>query len=90
MIVKLKLYSEIHNISVEDDETILTSAMEQGVEPPFSCQIGICSTCRAKLESGTISMDCHDSLTDEEVDEGWVLTCQAHPVSNNVYLNYDY
>lgn len=87
--VKIILYSEEIEFLVEPDETILTAAQREGEDPPFSCQIGACSTCRAKLLSGKVFMDEHDSLTDEEIDEGYVLTCQAHPLTDDVVIDYD-
>lgn len=87
--VKIILYNQENEMTVEPDETILTAAIREGYDPPFSCQIGACSTCRAKLISGTVIMDEHDALTDSEIEEGYVLTCQAHPTSDNVLVNFD-
>jgi ring-1,2-phenylacetyl-CoA epoxidase subunit PaaE len=87
--VKIILYSEEVEFLVEPDETVLTAAQREGQDPPFSCQIGACSTCRAKLISGKVFMDERDSLTDEEIEEGYVLTCQAHPLTDDVVIDYD-
>jgi ring-1,2-phenylacetyl-CoA epoxidase subunit PaaE len=87
--VKIILYSEEVEFLVEPDETVLTAAQREGQDPPFSCQIGACSTCRAKLISGKVYMDERDSLTDEEIEEGYVLTCQAHPLTDDVVIDYD-
>lgn len=87
--VQVNLYGEEFIITVEPDETILTAAMRQGYDPPFSCQIGACSTCRAKLLSGKVHMDERDALTDEEIDMGYILTCQSHPLTDNVIVDYD-
>jgi ring-1,2-phenylacetyl-CoA epoxidase subunit PaaE len=87
--VKIKLYEEEAEITVSPDLSILQAAMEAGLDPPFSCQLGACATCKAKLKSGKILMDEHDALTDEEIQEGWVLTCQSHPLTDNVYIDYD-
>jgi ferredoxin len=88
--VKVLLYTDEYNIVVEPDEVILTSAKRDGLEPPFSCQIGACGTCRAKLVSGEITMDECDALTDEEIAEGWILTCQSHPLTDDVVVDYDW
>ncbi len=87
--VKVILYNEELEMTVKPDETILTAAQREGFDPPFSCQIGACSTCRAKLESGKVYMEEHDALTDMEIEDGYVLTCQAHPISDDVIVNYD-
>jgi len=87
--IKLKIYSEESEINVNPDETILEAALREGFDSPFSCQIGACATCRAKLISGQVNMIERDALTDEEIEEGYVLTCQAHPISDDVYIDYD-
>jgi len=86
-------------IIMDDEETevelaqsgnsVLEAAMDAGVDAPFSCQGGVCATCRAKVTSGKVVMDSNMALTDEEVEEGFILTCQAHPASANVVVNYD-
>lgn len=70
-------------------ETILDAAMQQGLEPPYSCAGGACGTCKAKVLLGRAVMDQNHVLDDAEVDDGYVLTCQAHPVSEEVRLDYD-
>ncbi len=87
--VKIILYGDEHQVTVEPGDTVLTSAMYAGIDPPFSCQIGACSTCRAKLVSGKVVMDERESLTDEEIDDGYILTCQSHPLTDDVVVNYD-
>jgi ring-1,2-phenylacetyl-CoA epoxidase subunit PaaE len=87
--VKINLYAEEHEFEVDPDETILTAAMREGHDPPFSCQIGACATCRAKLKSGKVRMDAEDALTDEDKRDGYVLTCQSHPLTDDVFIDYD-
>ncbi len=71
-------------------ETILEAAIKAGVEAPFSCRSAICSTCMAKLEEGTVKMDMNHVLTDEELADGYIVTCQSHPTSDKVRINYDF
>ncbi len=71
-------------------ETILEAAIKAGIEAPFSCRSAICSTCMAKLEEGTVKMDMNHVLTDEELEEGYIVTCQSHPTSEKVRITYDY
>ena len=71
-------------------ETILEAAIKAGIEAPFSCRSAICSTCMAKLEEGTVKMDMNHVLTDEELDEGYIVTCQSHPTSDKVRITYDF
>jgi ferredoxin-NADP reductase len=69
--------------------TILQTARQMGMAPPFSCEMGSCATCMAILREGTATMHVNNALTAEEVDEGWVLTCQAVPTSPSVHVVYE-
>jgi len=88
--VKIKLYTEEHEIDIEEDEVILTAALGKGLEPPFSCQIGACASCKALLKSGEVRSDWNDALTDDEIAQGFILTCQSHPLTDDVSIDYDY
>lgn len=70
-------------------ENILDAALKHGVDLPFACKGGVCATCRAKVETGTVEMDVNYSLAPDEIEAGFVLTCQAHPRSPNVKVNFD-
>lgn len=70
-------------------DNILDAAMENGADLPFSCKGGVCATCKAKVIKGEVEMDMNHSLTDQEVAEGMILTCQAHPVSDDVEIDFD-
>lgn len=72
-----------------DGETILSELESEGVDAPYSCKGGVCSTCKAKVIKGNVTMDLNYTLTDAEVAEGYVLCCQAHPNSNEVIISYD-
>jgi ring-1,2-phenylacetyl-CoA epoxidase subunit PaaE len=68
---------------------ILDAAMDAGVDTPFSCKGGVCATCRAKLLEGKVEMDMNYALTDDEVASGYILTCQSHPTTPTVIVDYD-
>lgn len=87
--VKVILYGEEHEIDITNGDTILVAGIKAGIDPPFSCQIGACSTCRAKLKSGKVEMEADDALSEEEMEEGFVLTCTSHALTNNVVVDYD-
>ncbi len=71
-------------------ENILDAAIENGADLPFSCKAGVCATCKAKVIKGKVEMDMNHSLTDQEVEDGMILTCQAHPVSDEVEIDFDF
>lgn len=69
--------------------SILDAALENGVDVPFSCKGAVCCTCRAKVLEGKAKMDANFALTDHEVEQGFILTCQAHPVTEVLVVDYD-
>jgi ring-1,2-phenylacetyl-CoA epoxidase subunit PaaE len=70
-------------------ENIIDAGLRSGVELPYSCKGGVCSTCRAKLVAGEVDMDVNFALEDYEVARGFVLTCQSYPVTDKVTVDYD-
>lgn len=69
--------------------TLLESALEQGIELPYSCKGGVCSSCRCKMTAGEVDMDVNFALEDYEVARGFILTCQSYPLSSEVVLDFD-
>jgi ring-1,2-phenylacetyl-CoA epoxidase subunit PaaE len=69
---------------------ILDAAMEHGADLPYSCKGGVCATCKARVTKGKVEMDVNHSLTPEEVEDGMILTCQAHPITDQVEVDYDF
>ena len=78
-----------YNLEMNDDKTILDFALENDIDAPYSCQGGICSTCLARLDKGSVKMDNNQILTDDEIQEGYILSCQSRPTSDEVVINYD-
>ena len=78
-----------YDLVMVEDKTILELALENDIDAPYSCQGGICSTCLAKLNTGSVEMANNQILTDDEIDEGYILSCQARPTSDEVEINYD-
>ena len=70
-------------------DTLLETARSAGMSPPSSCETGSCGTCMARLTEGSARMNNNDALEDDEVAEGWVLTCQALPTSRTVRVVYE-
>lgn len=69
--------------------TILDAAIDAGVDAPFSCKGAVCCTCRAKVLEGKVKMDANFALTEAEVADGFILTCQSHPLTEKVVVDYD-
>ncbi|MCV6604148.1 MAG: phenylacetate-CoA oxygenase/reductase subunit PaaK [Porticoccaceae bacterium] len=72
-----------------DGENLLDAGIDNGVDLPFSCKGGVCATCKAKLVEGDVEMDRTHGLEQYEIDKGFILTCQAHPVSEKVVVDFD-
>ena len=77
---------EEYKFEVEPGVTILESALDQGIDLPYSCQSGLCTACRGKCISGDVRMDEEEGLSEAELNEGYVLTCVGHPVGNGVVI----
>jgi ring-1,2-phenylacetyl-CoA epoxidase subunit PaaE len=69
--------------------TVLDAALKQGIDAPYSCQGGICSSCMARITNGSAVMRKNAILTDGEIAEGLILTCQAHPTTPEIYVDFD-
>ena len=77
-------------VPVAEDESILDAALRAGMDLPFACKGGMCSTCRARLVEGEAQMEVNYSLEPWELKAGFILTCQARPVSDRVVVDYDH
>lgn len=72
-----------------NSKSILDAALQEGADLPFACKGGVCCTCRAKVVEGKVSMDVNYALEPEEVEQGFILTCQAHPLTESVVIDFD-
>ena len=70
-------------------ETLLESARRAGLDPPFNCEAGNCGTCMAILTEGHATMRVNDALEDDEIEEGYVLTCQGIPDTDSITVRYE-
>jgi len=80
---------ETHEVSVPKGKSLLDSLLDQKIDAPFSCTSGACSTCMAKVIEGSADMEACFALDDDEVADGFILTCQAHPTSQKIVISYD-
>ena len=71
---------------VEPNRTILETALDQGIDLPYSCQSGLCTACRGKALSGVVKLDEEEGLSQSERAEGYVLTCVGHPLTDDVVI----
>ncbi|OBK18814.1 2Fe-2S iron-sulfur cluster-binding protein [Mycobacterium asiaticum] len=76
-------------VSLVPGETLLQSARRAGLEPPFNCEAGNCGTCMARLTEGTATMRVNDALDDDEVEDGYILTCQGIPDITPITVRYE-
>lgn len=86
--ISVYLDGRVHELRYEEGRTILATVQRAGLEPPFSCTEGFCGCCMAKLRSGRVRMIKNDFLSERELREGWVLTCQSVPESNVCNVEY--
>ena len=86
--VTIILDGETYQVPVPAGQYIVDAAIDFGIDPPYSCQAGICTTCRGLCKSGKVEMDESEGLSDQELREGYVLTCQAKVVSGPVVIEY--
>ena len=80
---------ETLSLEVPENMTILDAALQKNIDVPYSCQGGVCSSCIAKVSSGSASMIQNNILTDSEIEEGLVLTCQAVPKTQEITVDFD-
>ena len=87
--VQVQLRGEQISVEVPSGKTILQSLIDAKHDAPYSCMSGACSTCMAKVNQGSVKMDVCYALDDDEVAQGYILACQAHPESDDVEITFD-
>jgi 3-ketosteroid 9alpha-monooxygenase subunit B len=85
----IRLDRRKHTVAYHEGDTVLETARRGGLRPPFSCEAGNCATCMAHLDKGSVAMRVNNALSDDELIDGWVLTCQSIPTSAELVVNYD-
>lgn len=78
-----------YSLEINAKDTVLDAALDANVDPPFACMVGACTTCRAKVIEGSVKMKDSEALTAKEIEAGYILTCQSHPTSSVLKINYD-
>ena len=85
----IQLGGRRQSVDYQPGETILETVRRAGLKAPFACQQGNCGTCMAHLTEGEVSMRQNNALDEDDVREGWILTCQSVPTSAEVVVDYD-
>ena len=78
-----------HTVKLAAGETVLESALKNNIDAPYACLGGACGTCKARITTGTVSMEQNFALNTAELEAGFVLTCQSHPTTQAVAVDYD-
>ncbi len=87
--ILLRYEGEEHNLRVGAHQTVLEAALENDIDLPYSCQAGMCTACLGRILQGKVTLDEYDALTEAEVREGFILTCVAHPVTDDVIIEVE-
>jgi ring-1,2-phenylacetyl-CoA epoxidase subunit PaaE len=69
--------------------SILDAALQQGADLPYACKGGMCCTCKARLIEGQVAMNVHWGLEEAEIKQGFILTCQSHPLTQKIIIDFD-
>src|SRR4051794_12176731 len=88
--IVVRLERRKHTLGYHAGDTVLETARRGGLHPPSSCEAGDCATCMAHLDAGTVHMRANQALTQEDLDDGFVLTCQSIPTSAEIVVDYDF
>lgn len=88
-ILYIRLDNQQHRVFIREGESIVEACNRNGIEVPQSCLSGYCSTCKCKLEMGDVRMENNLSLTEGEVRNNYILSCQSYPKTEKLAINFD-
>ena len=87
--VEVILDDEVFQFNMDKSTLVLDAVLKEDIDAPYSCQGGVCSTCIARVTEGKAEMVKNQILTDSEIAEGFILTCQSHPLTPVLKIDYD-
>ncbi len=85
----ITIHGEQTELTVPFDQPVLEIALAAGIDVPFACKGGVCCTCKARLIEGEVAMAVNYGLEPDEIERGFILTCQAHPRTKKLVVDYD-
>jgi ring-1,2-phenylacetyl-CoA epoxidase subunit PaaE len=85
--VSARIFGKTYQFETQESKTILQSGLEQNVPLPFSCQSGLCGMCKMKCNEGKVIMKSNQVLTEKDLQDGYILTCQSLPQSSTININ---
>jgi len=88
--LRIKFGEETFEVEVSAEQSILDAAIAADLDPPFACMAGLCTSCKARKLSGEVYMENVIALSEKEIEEGYILTCQAHPLVEGVEIDYEF
>jgi 3-ketosteroid 9alpha-monooxygenase subunit B len=86
--IHLRLDGQDHQFTCNGHETLLEAALRHKIQAPYSCQAGMCASCMCQVVQGSVHMRVNDALDQRDLDRGWVLACQAVPLTEEVHVKY--
>ena len=87
--IKILMDGDTYNFDMSIDENILDIALDNDIDIPYSCQSGVCTACQGKVVLGSVDMEISDGLSEDDINEGYILCCQSHPTSDNVEIEIE-
>ncbi len=88
-LAKVKLHGQVYSVVIPKGDTVLNACLDSGLDAPFMCESGVCTTCRATLVNGKVEMMACYGLNADEVGKGFILTCQSLPLTEEIEVSYD-
>jgi ring-1,2-phenylacetyl-CoA epoxidase subunit PaaE len=85
--VSAKVFGKMYQFETQEGKTILQSGLAQNIPLPFSCQSGLCGMCKMKCTEGKVMMKSNQALTEKDIKEGYILTCQSLPQTKTITIN---
>ena len=86
--VTIELYGDLFDLEIEDDESILDAALRNNIDAPYACMSGTCHSCQATVLEGEVVMEDAEALSEDEINEGQILTCCSRPKTHILKVKY--